>query len=216
MNLVFLGPPGSGKGTQSALLSQELAIPTISTGDALRAEVEKKSQVGNMAQQYMTSGKLVPDEVVIEIIKNRIVLDDCKKGFILDGFPRNVEQGVALNEMFDSLQLKLDVVFLFEVDEGILIKRISGRFVCGNCKEVYNKFFKKTNKDGICDKCGSTKFETRADDNEETVRNRLRVYNDTTKSLVEYYQKKDLIYSVDALKSVDSIFQGLIAKVKSL
>ena len=211
MNIIFLGAPGSGKGTQATLLSQELKIPAISTGEALRKEVEIASEVGKLAKSYMDSGKLVPDEVVVDIIKNRISEKDCQKGFILDGFPRNVNQAIVLDEMMNLLDKKIEIVFNFSVNEEILIKRISGRFACKNCGTVYNRYFKLPLKTDICDKCGSNHFESRADDNEATVKNRLKVYHESTFALIEFYQKKHLLIALDAVKSAPLIFEELVA-----
>jgi len=192
------------------MLSSELKIPAISTGEALRREVEQQSDIGKLAKSYMESGKLVPDEVVVGIIKNRIAKDDCQNGFILDGFPRNVSQAETLDSMLVSLGKKIDRVFNFEVGEEILIKRISGRFSCKNCGAVYNRYFKPAKKEGICDNCGGVQFENRKDDNEETVKNRLKVYHNSTFSLIELYQKKNLLVSIPAIESPPLVFEILI------
>ena len=138
MNIIFLGAPGSGKGTQASMLAKELNIPAISTGEVLRKEVGQQSEIGRVAKSYMNSGQLVPDEVVVGIIKNRIIEEDCQKGFILDGFPRNMNQAIVLDEILFSLNKKIEIVFNFEVGEDFLIKRISGRFSCKGCSTVYN------------------------------------------------------------------------------
>jgi adenylate kinase len=202
VNVVFLGAPGSGKGTQAALLSEDLNIPNISTGEILRREVEEKSEVGNLAKSYMESGGLVPDKVVVDIIKKRILEVDCKKGFILDGFPRNLKQAEIIDKMLEETAKKIDLVINIDVDFNVLVKRISGRFTCKKCGVVYNKFFNKPKSENICDKCQSAEFTSRSDDNEETVKNRLKVYNENTKELIEFYRKKDLIYSVNGLKDI--------------
>lgn len=218
MNIIFLGAPGSGKGTQAAMLASEIKIPAISTGEALRKEVELQSEIGKSAKSYMDSGKLVPDEVVVGIIKNRISKEDCQKGFILDGFPRNINQAIVLDEMLKGLGKKIEKVFNFEVAEEILIKRIAGRFSCKSCGAVYNRFFRlpKNKNDGveICDVCNSSNFESRSDDNETTVKNRLKVYHESTFELIGYYQKKNLLVSVDALKSAPLVFEELIKALK--
>ena len=215
-NIIFLGPPGSGKGTQAAMLAAELKIPTISTGEALRKEVELQSEIGKLAKSYMNSGKLVPDEVVVGIIKNRITQADCAKGFILDGFPRNMSQAIVLDEMMNSLNKKIEKVVNFEVGEDILVKRISGRFSCKGCGAVYNRYFKTPKKEGICDSCGSDNFESRADDNEATVKNRLKVYHESTFELIGYYEKKNLLVSLDAVKSAPLVFEELIKAVSKV
>lgn len=213
MNIIFLGAPGSGKGTQAAMLAKELNIPAISTGEALRKEVELQSEIGKKAKSYMDSGKLVPDEVVVGIIKNRIVQKDCQKGFILDGFPRNMHQAIVLDSMLATLNKKIDQVFNFDVSEEILIKRIAGRFSCKKCGAVYNRYFKLPAKEGVCDSCGSDQFESRSDDNETTVKNRLKVYHESTFELIGYYEKKNLLLSVDAIKSAPLVFEELIAVI---
>ena len=201
-SIIFLGPPGSGKGTQSELLANDLKIPNISTGEMLRMEVVNNSEIGSIANRYMQAGGLVPDEVVVSIIKKRISEPDCNEGFILDGFPRNIHQARILSAMLDELGKKIDLVVDIDVDEGVLIKRIAGRFMCKECRVLYNSFFNPTKVSKICDKCGGNIFESRADDNEETVRNRLLIYNQNNKELVDFYRKKGLIYFVDGLKDV--------------
>jgi len=215
VNVIFLGPPGSGKGTQAAILAQELKIPTISTGEVLRKEVQNQSEIGKLAKSYMNSGELVPDEVVVNIIKNRIADSDCQSGFIVDGFPRNINQAVVFDNMLQSIGKKIELVFNFEVDEDLLIKRISGRFSCKNCGAVYNRYFKPTAKEGVCDSCHSDQFENRSDDNEATVKSRLKVYHNSNSELVGYYEKNNLLYSIDAVKSVPFISGRLIEVVKN-
>ncbi len=210
MNIIFLGAPGSGKGTQAAILSKELKIPAISTGEALRKEVEQQSEIGKLAKSYIDAGKLVPDEMVINIIKDKITQKDCHVGFILDGFPRNISQAIALDKMLSSLQRKIEMVFNFEVAEEVIIKRIAGRFSCKNCGAVYNRYFKPPVHEGVCDMCHSNKFESRSDDNEATVKNRLKVYHESTFELIEYYKKKNLISSINAIKSAPLVFEELI------
>lgn len=195
------------------MLSKELAIPAISTGEALRKEVELQSEIGALAKSFMTSGKLVPDEVVVGIIKNRITQSDCQKGFILDGFPRNIPQAQVLESMLTSLGKKIDIVFNFEVDEETLIKRISGRFSCKKCGTVFNRYFKLPAKEGVCDSCNSDQFESRADDNEATVKNRLKVYGESTFELIGFYQKKNLLVAISAIKGAPLIFEELKAAV---
>jgi adenylate kinase len=216
INIIFLGPPGSGKGTQASMLATELKIPTISTGEVLRKEVELQSEIGKLAKSYMNSGGLVPDEVVVGIIKNRIVKDDCQNGFILDGFPRNINQALVLDSTLQSLEKKIDIVFNFEVNEDILVKRISGRFSCKDCGAVYNRYFRQPTQEGVCDNCKSDKFESREDDNESTVKNRLTVYQNSTAELIGYYEKKNLLCSIDAIKSVPLVFGGLIDAISKI
>ncbi|MDA0902219.1 MAG: adenylate kinase [Proteobacteria bacterium] len=214
-NIIFLGAPGSGKGTQASLLSKSLNIPTISTGEILRKEVSNGSEVGILAKSYMDSGSLVPDEVVIKIIENRIVNSDCNDGFILDGFPRNLDQALMLEKALASIGKEIDKVIYLSVPDDIIVKRISGRFSCKSCGEVYNQFFKSTIKNGVCDKCGSTDFESRSDDNEATVINRLKVYNKNTKAMFAVYEKKGLIYKVDGLKNIARISEDILSGVSN-
>lgn len=210
MNIVFLGAPGSGKGTQADLLSAELNLPMISTGNALRKEVEEQSEIGKLAKSYMDSGKLVPDEVVIDIVANRLNIQDCANGFILDGFPRNIDQAKILEEI-----KKIDLVINFEANEEELVKRISGRFSCKNCGSVYNHYFKPLQKEGVCDRCGSIDFLSRVDDNESTVKNRLKVYHESTFPLIQFYQKKNLLVSIQSVKGAPLVFEALIEVVKN-
>lgn len=202
VNIIFIGAPGSGKGTQSELLGDNLKIPNISTGDILRREVQQKSDIGILAKSYMNSGSLVPDDVMIGIIKRRISENDCDNGFILDGFPRNYEQNEILKTMLIDLGKKIDLVINIDVDDGVLIKRIAGRFSCAKCNSVYNRFFNQTKLKDVCDKCGGVEFNSRSDDNEETVKNRLKVYNQNTEKLISIYKEKSLFFSVDGLKGI--------------
>ncbi len=215
MNIIFLGAPGSGKGTQAQMLQSDLGIYSISTGDVLRKEVANQSDIGKVAKSYMDSGKLVPDEVVIDIIKNTITQKFCAQGFILDGFPRTINQAIELDKMLGMLAKKIDKVFNFEVSDEVLIKRISGRFSCKKCGSVYNRYFKPTKKNGLCDVCGANEFESRVDDNEETVKNRLQVYYQSSFPLIEFYKKKNLLVSIDALKIASLIFEHLLSSINS-
>jgi len=216
MNLVLLGAPGSGKGTQAAMIAKAFEIPAISTGDALRKEVEAQSEIGKLAKSYMNSGQLVPDQVVLDIVKNRVLQEDCQKGFILDGFPRNLNQAKKLDETLKNISKKISLVLDFKVDDEIVVKRISGRFFCKKCGSIYNNHFKQPKKAGICDDCGSSEFDSRSDDKEETVRNRLKVYHDSTAGLVEYYQKNNLIYSLDAVKNSALLFEEIRSVIKNI
>jgi len=215
INLVLLGAPGSGKGTQAALLAKALGIAAISTGDSLRKEVELQTDIGKLAKSYMDSGKLVPDQVVLDIVKNRVLQSDCQEGFILDGFPRNLNQAIKLEESLESINKKILLAIDFQVEDGVVIKRISGRFFCKKCGVIYNHYFKPTKKVGICDECGSVEFASRDDDKEEIVRNRLKVYHESTAGLIEFYRKNNLIYSLNALKNSTLLFEEVLEVVKN-
>lgn len=215
MNIIFIGAPGSGKGTQASLISKEFSIENISTGNLLRKEVDNKTAIGIKVKEIMQSGSLVSDNIVIDIIKNKLTSQDCKNGFLFDGFPRNIEQAIKLDELMDELKIKINKVFNFKIDEEILIKRIAGRYSCKNCGAVYNHYFNPTKMEGKCDLCDSTKFETREDDNERTVRNRLKIFNQTNFELIEYYKKKRLLVSLDALKIVSLIFEDIKSNINN-
>ncbi|MDI2112415.1 adenylate kinase [Commensalibacter nepenthis] len=216
MKLVFLGPPGAGKGTQSQYLAQEYKIAQISTGDMLRAEVKAESDIGKLAKKIMDNGELVPDDLIVSMIQKRIQADDCKNGFILDGFPRSLGQAEALDKMFASQGMKLDAVLSLEVDEEILAERISGRFSCASCGASYHKQFKHPMVEGVCDSCGSTDFVARADDNKDTVLARLETYRKQTAPLLPYYQKKNCLYAINGMKSVKDVRKDIDQVLKQI
>lgn len=205
MKLILLGPPGAGKGTQSARIQEKYAIKQLSTGDMLRAAVSKHSPIGKKVQQIMESGKLVPDLIMIDMIKERISQPDCNKGFILDGFPRTLAQAIALDSMLAKIHMVLDAVVEIKVDEQKLIERISGRFTCSQCMEGYHDYFKKPQQDNKCDKCGGSKFTRRNDDNATTVASRLQAYHQQTAPLIPYYREKGVLYSVDGMQSIGEV-----------
>jgi len=209
MNLIFIGAPGSGKGTQAQILSKEFNIETLSTGDLLRKEVEIKSEIGLIAEDLMRQGKLVDDEIVIEMIKKKISSNNSIKGHIFDGFPRNINQAIMLEQMLTNLGKKIDKVINFDVSEEIIIKRISGRISCRECGSVYNKYYNPTAKEGVCDNCGSNDLYQRVDDNEETVKNRLEVFKKSSAPLIDFYAKKNLLVTIDAFKIVSLIFEDI-------
>lgn len=205
MRLMLLGPPGAGKGTQAKFIVDNFGIPQLSTGDMLREAVASGSEIGNRAKEVMESGKLVSDEIVIGIVSDRIEQDDCKKGFILDGFPRTLEQADALGKMLDEKGIKLDTVVELVVDDDALVERVAGRYTCANCGEGYHDTFKQPEKEGVCDRCGSTEFKRRPDDNAETMRTRLQSYYKETAPLVGYYYAKDMLTRVDGMGDIDEI-----------
>lgn len=206
MRIVFLGPPGSGKGTQARRLAEDYNIPQISTGDLLRAAVSGNTQLGEMAKGYMERGELVPDSLVLEMIKERLFAPDAQKGFILDGFPRNLAQAQALAALLNDLQKPLDGVVLFEVGRNELVKRIAGRRTCAQCGATYNIYFAPPKKEGTCDVCGGTELIHRSDDHEETVNHRLEVYDQQTKPLIEFYDHQGLLRAIEGLGSLDEVY----------
>ncbi|GBR01298.1 adenylate kinase [Acetobacter oeni] len=205
MNIIFLGPPGAGKGTQSKRLEARYGIAQISTGDMLRAEVKAGSETGRAAKTLMDSGKLVPDSMIVSMLENRIQQPDCAKGFILDGFPRTVGQAEALDEVLARLKSRIDVVLVLQVDEGALADRIAGRFSCAKCGASYNDVSKPTKVPDTCDVCGSHDFIRRADDNRETVASRLASYRKETMPLLPYYEKKVKVAFIDGMAPIETV-----------
>lgn len=211
MRLVFMGAPGSGKGTQARRLMDEYASPQVSTGDLLRAAVAAGTALGKQAKTAMDAGQLVADSIVIGMIRERLQQKDTKYGFILDGFPRSLAQAEALDQMLAELGQPLDRAILLDVKFENLIKRLTGRRTCKSCGHLYNVYFSPPRKDGVCDKDGGELVQ-RGDDNEETITKRLKVYQDQTAPLMDYYKKQSKFASVDGEGSMDEIFQR-IAKV---
>jgi adenylate kinase len=216
MNLILLGPPGAGKGTQAKELAARRGLLQLSTGEMLRAAVQAGSEVGIRAKAIMDAGNLVPDEVVINIIADRVDQPDCKNGVILDGFPRNLQQAAALDRMFKEKKKKLDAVVELKVDDTKLVERIVGRFTCTKCGEGYHDRFKRPKVRGVCDVCASADFSRRPDDNADTVNRRLMVYYRETSPLTGYYFCKGNLKSVDGMgaieevgKAIDSVLDGL-------
>ena len=216
MNIILLGPPGAGKGTQAGKIIEKYKIPQISTGDILRAAVREGTELGKEAQKYMNEGKLVPDSVVIGIIRDRLKEDDCKNGYLLDGFPRTIAQAEELDNILSEMNSSLDCVISIEVLDEEIIQRITGRRMCKECGAVYHIKYSPPAKDGICDKCGGNLYQ-RDDDKEETVRERLEVYKKQTEPLKEYYNKKGILKEVEGTGSIDSIFasiDGILSQYK--
>jgi len=208
MKLVLLGAPGGGKGTQAKKLVDKYGIPQISTGDILRAAVAKGTTLGKEAKSYMDKGELVPDSVVIGLVKERIAQDDCKKGYILDGFPRNTAQAETLDKVLAEMGSPLDTALLVDVDKDVLMKRLTGRRTCKNCQQMYNAFFSPPKKEGVCDKCNGELFQ-RDDDKEETIKRRLDVYDAQTAPLINYYKERGILKTVKGIGSIDEIFKNV-------
>jgi adenylate kinase len=205
MRLILLGPPGAGKGTQAQRIVEKYGIPQLSTGDMLRAAVQASTEVGKRADALMKAGKLVPDEVVNAIISERLDQPDCAKGFILDGFPRTLVQADATEAMLKDKGLELSAVIQVAVDDGILAHRVSGRYTCANCGAGYHDSDNKPSVEGVCDRCGSTHFKRRPDDNAETVVTRLQAYYKETSPLIGYYYAKGKLQSVDGMADIDHV-----------
>jgi len=205
MILLLMGPPGAGKGTQSKRLEESYGLVQLSTGDMLRAAVASGSDLGNKAKEIMARGDLVPDDLIIDMIAARIEQPDCAKGFILDGFPRTVPQAEALATMLGGKGLSLDHVIELAVDDDAMVKRITGRYTCAKCGKGYHDEFEKPAKDGVCDKCGATEFSRRADDNEDTVRNRLDAYHAQTAPILAYYKEQGVLNDVDGMADIDDV-----------
>ncbi|MDO4458941.1 MAG: adenylate kinase [Clostridia bacterium] len=210
MKLILLGAPGAGKGTQAEKICEAYNIPTISTGNILRAALKSGSEIGLKAKSYMESGALVPDEVLIEIIKDRLAEDDCQNGFILDGFPRTIPQAEAL----DNMGVEIDKCLNIEVADESIVKRMSGRRVCESCGASYHVMYKKPSKDGICDSCGGTLVQ-RKDDEESTVLARLVNYHKQTEPLKDYYEKQSKLVSVDGEGSVEEITEAVLKALEA-
>jgi adenylate kinase len=214
MNLVLFGPPGAGKGTQAKRLEEKYGIAQLSTGEMLRAEVAEQTDVGRAADALMKEGNLVPDALITSMINRRLDHDDCRNGFILDGFPRTVAQAEALDELLATKGIKLDHVLSIEVEDKAMVERIVGRFTCARCGEGYHETFKRPKVEGVCDVCGSTEFARRSDDNAETVRQRLKAYYQETEPVLRYYEKQGLVETVDGMGSIDEVTTQLYERIE--
>ena len=208
MRLIMLGAPGAGKGTQAARLAEAYGIPHISTGDIFRANIKGGTELGRKAKSYMDAGQLVPDELVCDLVADRISQSDCEKGFILDGFPRTIPQAEALSEALDKMGLTLSAAVNVDVPDDNIIRRMGGRRACLKCGATYHIEHLKPAVEGICDKCGS-ELVLRDDDKPETVKTRLNVYHEQTQPLIDYYEKAGLLRTVDGTVSADAVFEAL-------
>jgi adenylate kinase len=209
VRIVLVGPPGAGKGTQAQFIASHLSIPKISTGDIFRANVSQGTPLGQEAKKYMDAGDLVPDEVTIAMVKDRLADDDAQDGFLLDGFPRNVRQAEVLDEMLDGMGVKLDVVLELVVDDDEVVRRLSGRRTCRTCAHVWHLDFDPPSKPGVCDHCGGELFQ-RDDDREETIRHRLEVYAEQTAPLVGFYADAGVLVGIDATGPVEDVTERAI------
>ncbi|EYE87715.1 adenylate kinase [Fervidicella metallireducens AeB] len=214
MKLVLLGPPGAGKGTQAKYIVEKLGIPHISTGDIFRKNIKEQTPLGLKAKEYIDKGQLVPDEVTVGIVEDRIKQEDCNAGFLLDGFPRTVAQADALDEVLSSMGSALDHVINIKVPTERLVERLTGRRVCPKCGASFHVIFNPPKQDGICDYCSGSLVQ-RADDSAETVESRLNVYEKQTQPLIEYYQEKGLLRDIDGEQDIDKVFEDICTVIGS-
>jgi adenylate kinase len=216
MNLILLGPPGAGKGTQAKILEEKFGLKQLSTGDMLRQAIAKGTEVGLQAKAIMDRGDLVSDDVIIGIVSDRMDQPDIKNGVVFDGFPRTTAQAEALDNMLKGRNAKLEAVIEIKVDDEALVQRISGRYTCKSCGKGYHDQFEKPKQAGICDNCGGTEFVRRPDDNAKTVRDRLQVYNRQTAPLVTYYQDKGNLHVIDGMAEIGAVTARMAAVLHSV
>lgn len=212
MKIIMLGAPGAGKGTQAKQIADKFGIPHISTGDIFRANIKEGTELGKKAKGYMDAGELVPDELVCDLVVDRIQKDDCENGFILDGFPRTIPQAEALTEALNAIGQKMDYAVDIEVEDAQIVERMGGRRACPGCGATYHIINIPPKKEGICDRCGS-EIILRDDDKPETVQNRLNVYHEQTQPLIDYYKAQGILSSVDGTQPMDQVFADIIGIV---
>lgn len=208
MRMILLGPPGAGKGTQAKLISEKYSIPHISTGDIFRKNISEKTPLGVKAKEYIDKGQLVPDELTIDLVNDRLTHEDCKTGFLLDGFPRTVKQAEALENFLNKNNQSLDTALLINVPSSFILERMTGRRVCPSCGASYHIKFNPPKIEGICDVCKAEVIQ-RKDDTEETVKERIEVYDRQTQPLVDFYAPKDQLFVVDGTQSIDQVFETI-------
>lgn len=209
MRVILLGPPGAGKGTQAASIVEKFSIPHISTGDIFRKNIKEGTELGLKAKSYLDSGSLVPDSLVVEIVEDRLNEDDCRNGFLLDGFPRTIVQAEELDKVLYKMGITLNKVINIQVDPAVLLERAVGRRICKNCGATFHIKFNPTVSEGVCDKCSGELYQ-RSDDNEETVGNRIKVYVDETSPLIEYYTEKSVIANIDGQQDINKVFNDIL------
>ncbi len=213
MHLMFLGAPGAGKGTQAKILEQKYDAAQISTGDILRKAIEQNTSLGLKAKGFMDAGKLVPDDLMIELIREKFIQPDFTKNWIMDGFPRTVAQAQAFDHLLEELNQKLDCVIEVDVDRNLLVNRITGRRVCRNCQAPYHAIFNPPKVEGVCDYCGKADIYQRADDKEEIVLHRLKVYDEQTSPLIDYYKSRNLLHKMDGSAPVEQVTSLIVELV---
>ena len=215
MNIVLFGPPGSGKGTQARMIAAQYNIPHISTGDILRQQVEEGSVLGIQVKDIMAKGDFPSDAIILDILKGRLAAADCVNGYLLDGVPRTMNQAVKLDAMLEEAEKSITCAIALDVPDEVLEKRLSGRFTCKMCGEAYNDYFKMTAKEGVCDACHGTQFVRRADDDAASVKNRLSVYYEKTQPVLDFYQHRDRLHSIDGTQPIDVVEKQIESIIKS-
>ena len=213
MRAILLGPPGAGKGTQAETIVNEFSVPHISTGDIFRKNIKEGTALGKKAMEYMDQGKLVPDDLTVELVKDRLLQDDCSNGFLLDGFPRTIYQADALEDALKSMGKALDYVINIMVRKELLVERAVGRRICKDCGQTYHMSFNEPSKEGVCDNCGGVLLQ-RKDDTKETVENRINVYQEQTEPLIDYYTQKGIIVNIDGEKPIARVGKDIIAELR--